>query len=61
MGLSWWIGLAVAPSVGGPLLGVWPMATLLAAAAVALAASVSALGLEPVLPEAVRRTPVPAT
>jgi len=58
-GLSWWLGLALAPTLGAPLLGVSPPAALLAAAAVALAAGASALRLERELPEAVRLTPQP--
>jgi MFS family permease len=54
-GLSWWIGLAVAPALGAPLLGVSPAGAFLAATAVAAAAGVSALTLR--LPEAARRTP----
>jgi MFS family permease len=59
MGLSWWLGLALAPTLGTPLLAVSPSATLLTAAAVALAAGASALALEPRLPAAARRTPRP--
>jgi len=60
MGLSWWLGLALAPTVGTQLLAVSPPATLLAAAGVALAAAVSALTLERDLPSAARITPRPA-
>jgi MFS family permease len=60
MGLSWWLGLALAPTVGARLLSVSPPAALLAAAGVALAAGVSALALERALPSAIRRTPRPA-
>jgi MFS family permease len=60
VGLSWWLGLALAPTLGTPLLGVSPPAALLASAAVALAAGVSALTLERELPEALRLTPRPA-
>jgi hypothetical protein len=59
IGLSWWIGLAVAPAAGAGLLGVSPTATFLGAAAVAFAAGASALALERRLPEAVRLTPRP--
>ncbi len=59
MGLSWWIGLAAAPTLGIQLLAVSPAAAFLTAAAVALAAAVSALALERRLPPAVRRTPRP--
>jgi MFS family permease len=60
IGLSWWIGLALAPSLGTPLLGVSPAAALLAAAAVAGAAAASSLALERRLPEGARLTPRPA-
>jgi MFS family permease len=59
IGLSWWIGLAAAPTVGGGLLAVSPAAAFLASAGVAGAAGLSALALEPRLPEAARLTPVP--
>jgi MFS family permease len=60
MGLSWWLGLALAPTLGTQLLSVSPPAALLAAAGVALAAGGSALALERALPSAIRRTPRPA-
>jgi MFS family permease len=60
MGLSWWLGLALAPTVGAQLLSVSPPAAMLAAAGVALAAGVSALSLERDLPSATRLTPRPA-
>jgi MFS family permease len=59
MGLSWWLGLALAPTLGTPLLSVSPPAAMLAAAAVALAAGLSALALERELPAAIRSTPRP--
>jgi MFS family permease len=60
MGLSWWIGLAIAPALGAQLLSVSPVVTFLAAAVVAAAAGRSALALERRLPDACRRTPRPA-
>jgi MFS family permease len=60
IGLSWWLGLALAPTLGTPLLGVSPPATMLAAGGVALAAGVSALSLERDLPPEARLTPRPA-
>ncbi|HZN70793.1 MAG TPA: MFS transporter [Micromonosporaceae bacterium] len=60
MGLSWWIGLAIAPALGAQLLSVSPTVTFLAAAAVAGAAGRSALALERRLPDAYRLTPRPA-
>jgi MFS family permease len=59
MGFSWWIGLAIAPTLGAQLLSVAPAATFLAAAAVATAAAVSALALERRLPDTTRLTPRP--
>ena len=59
MGLSWWIGLALAPTVGGQLLAVSPSATFVAAAAVAAGAGFSALALERRLPVETRLTPHP--
>jgi MFS family permease len=59
VGLSWWLGLALAPTLGTQLLSVSPPAALLAAAGVALAAALSALALEQDLPDAARLTPRP--
>jgi MFS family permease len=59
-GLSWWLGLALAPTLGAQLLSVSPTAALLASAGVALAAAASALALEQALPPAIRLTPRPA-
>ena len=59
MGLSWWAGLAIAPTLGAQLLGRSPDATFLAAAVAAAAAAVSALTLERRLPAAAVRTPHP--
>jgi len=58
-GLSWWIGLAIAPVFGAPLLSGSPTAVFLTAAVVALLASASALILEQRLPHASRLTPRP--
>jgi MFS family permease len=60
IGMSWWIGLALAPTVGTQLLSMSPQAVLLPAAGVALAAAWSALALERELPAAIRVTPRPA-
>jgi MFS family permease len=60
MGLSWWLGLGLAPTLGAQLLSVSPPAALLASAGLALAAGVSALGLEGELPASIRLTPRPA-
>jgi hypothetical protein len=59
-GLSWWIGLAVAPALGGQTLSVSPQLTFLIAGGVAAAAGASALRLEARLPDAARLTPRPA-
>jgi MFS family permease len=56
-GLSWWLGLALAPTLAAQLLSASPTAAMLASAAVAAAAAVSALALERELPPATRRTP----
>lgn len=59
MGFSWWIGLAIAPTLGTQLLSAAPTATFIAAAGVAAAAAASALALESRLPSAARFTPRP--
>ena len=58
MGLSWWVGLALAPTLGTQVLSLSPTAAFLAAAIIAIAAA-SALTLERRLPEASRLTPRP--
>jgi MFS family permease len=60
MSLSWWIGLALAPTVGTRLLAASPAAALLPAAGLALAAGVAALALGRHLPAAISRTPRPS-
>jgi MFS family permease len=60
MGLSWRLGLALAPTLGLQLLSVSPSAALLAAAAVAFGAGLAALALERELPPSIRLTPRPA-
>ena len=60
MSLSWWIGLALAPTVGTRLLAASPAAALLPAAGLALSASVAALALNRRLPAAISRTPRPS-
>ena len=59
MGLAWWAGLAIAPTLGAQLLSHAPVAVFLAAAGTAAVACVSALTLERALPEASRLTPHP--
>lgn len=61
IGLSWWLGLGLAPTVGAQLLSASPTAALLASAGVALAAALSLFALERDLPPAVRLTPRPST
>jgi hypothetical protein len=61
IGLSWWLGLALAPIAGAPLLSSSPQGAFLVAAGVALAATVSALTLERGLPLTNRLTPRPAS
>ena len=60
MALSWWIGLAIAPTIGTRLLAVSPAASLLPAAGLAAAAGLGALALGRRLPGAISRTPRPA-
>src|SRR5262249_42227938 len=57
MGLSWWVGLALAPTVGTRLLAASPAAALLLAAGLAVAAGIGALALGRQLPAAVSRAP----
>jgi MFS family permease len=59
IGLSWWIGLALAPTLGTQLLSFSPVAAFLAAAAVAMIAGISSLTLERRLPNEARLTPRP--
>jgi MFS family permease len=59
MGLSWWIGLALAPTLGTQLLSVSATAAFGVCTAVAASAAVSLLRLERKLPEAVSATPRP--
>jgi MFS family permease len=60
LGLSWWMGLAIAPTVGGALLSLSPLGAFLVAAAVSVAAAISTLRLERRLPDAARLTPQPS-
>jgi MFS family permease len=59
IGLSWWIGLALAPTLGTQVLSFSPLAAFLASGVVAGVAAVSALTLERRLPDAARLTPRP--
>jgi MFS family permease len=58
-GLSWWLGLAVAPTLGGQLLAVSPTLPLIAGAALAAAMIALLRGFERALPAAVRAIPQP--
>jgi MFS family permease len=57
MGLSWWVGLALAPTLGTQLLSASAALTFTICAAAAGAAAVSMLALDARLPEAARLTP----
>jgi MFS family permease len=59
IGLSWWIGLALAPTLGTPLLSLSPLAAFVAAAVISMVAALSALALERRLPDEARLTPYP--
>jgi MFS family permease len=61
IGLSWWLGLALAPTLGAQLLAVSPSLALLAAAGLSGAAIISLLALVPRLPLSVRSIPQPRT
>jgi MFS family permease len=58
--LSWSVGFAIGPAVGGAVLQAWPTGVWLGAAALCLVGSALALLLEPALPASARRTPVAA-
>jgi MFS family permease len=59
IGFSFWIGLAVAPSLGGRLLSQWRAGAFVLFAVIAAAAAISALLLERRLPDSARLTPRP--
>lgn len=59
IGLSWWVGLALAPTLGTPVLSLSPRGVFLVAAVLATLAALSALGLERRLPSEARLTPRP--
>jgi predicted MFS family arabinose efflux permease len=58
--LSWSVGFALGPAIGGPVLDAWPTGVWLGAAVLCLLGSALALALEPSLPPEARRTPVAA-
>src|ERR1700733_2280953 len=59
MGLAWWAGLAIAPTLGAQLLAHAPAAVFLAAAGAGAGAGADAPTTERTLPEASRLTPHP--
>jgi len=59
VGFSWWIGLALAPTVGTQLLSVSAPLTFTCCTVAAVAAGASMLALDRRLPAASRLTPVP--
>ena len=56
---SWWIGLTIAPTVGGELLSVSPAALFIGSAVAALVAAAAILALERQIPAPARLTPRP--
>ena len=60
-GLSWWLGLALAPTLGGQLLAVSPALPMLGGAALAASAIVFLRAAEPALPVTVRSIPRPGS
>jgi MFS family permease len=59
--LSWMLGFALGPAVGGYALALSPHGTWLAAAAICAVNGLAALAIEPALPTRARRTPLAAT
>ena len=55
--LSWQVGFAAGPAVGGFLLSVTPLGTWLVWAALCVLGSILSMALEPAIPHAIRRTP----
>jgi len=58
--LSWSVGFALGPAIGGPVLDYWPTGVWVGAAALCLLATALTFALEPALPAHARRTPVAA-
>ena len=56
--LSWQVGFAAGPAVGGFLLSVSPHGTWLVWAGLCAVGAVLSVALEPSIPKAARRTPV---
>jgi MFS family permease len=61
IGLTWWLGLALAPTLGAQLLAVSSSLALLASAALSVATIVSLLALEARLPVGLRLIPRPGS
>jgi MFS family permease len=59
IGLSWWLGLALAPTLGAQALSISPAGTFAASAVLSLGAGASALALGRTLPPTVGLTPRP--
>ena len=59
IGLSWWVGLALAPTFGTQTLSHAPAGTFLGAGMIAAIAAISVLALERRLPDDARLTPRP--
>ena len=58
-GLSWWLGLTLAPTLGGQLLAISPSLALIGGAALAASVIVLLRAFEPALPVSVRSIPRP--
>ena len=58
-GLSWWLGLTLAPTLGGQLLAISPSLALIGGAALAASVIVLLRAFEPALPVSVRLIPRP--
>jgi MFS family permease len=56
--LSWQLGFAAGPAVGGFLLSLSPLGTWLVWAALCALGAVLSIALEPAIPKAIRRTPI---
>jgi MFS family permease len=59
IGLSWWLGISLAPTVGAQLLAVSPSLALIGGAAVAASVILLLRAFEPALPVGVRAIPRP--
>jgi MFS family permease len=60
IGLTWWLGLALAPTLGAQLLSISPALVLLSAAGLSAAAILSLAALEARLPVSLRLIPRPS-